>query len=412
MRKKKKERISKIESPSLLYYEYDWFEKLFPLAMQKSVDSFFFPGLKCDLIGVSKNINLLQTKGAYFVTKVRIDQFYDMFMRMSADCISILLNKGLGRAGKPFNINTISELEKATLTGFNDHVSRIIIPFLEPPPVVNFVRTNFDMTHLTFMITDEEQIDVYGKFIISVPDGRLSPDRIESTGDKFDYTEFYECPTEVRLVLGKTRFSVDDMKSLEVGDLLILEDSDLSNLTLYIQDEVKTVHIEPNFDIAIPFDNNGGDDMANKAVPKNLWDTIEVDMYAELDPVKISLGNLKKIELGQVVDVAALYENHITLRVENKIIGYGELVIVNDRYGVKISDILQKKNPAAFGEEGASEFESIPRETVEEVEEEANPVYNDPNAQENTAGAQPQAQEENAEEEFDYSDFELEDEDI
>ena len=94
MRKKKKEKISKIESPSLLYYEYDWFEKLFPLAMQKSVDSFFFPGLKCDLIGVSKNINLLQTKGAYFVTKVRIDQFYDMFMRMSADCISILLNKG------------------------------------------------------------------------------------------------------------------------------------------------------------------------------------------------------------------------------------------------------------------------------------------------------------------------------
>ena len=358
-KRSQKENKPKIESPSLLYLEYDWYEKLFPLALQKSADGFFFPGLRCELIGISKNINLLQTKDSYFVTKVRIDQFYDMYMRMSSDCIAIMLNKGLGRAGRPFNIDNISELEKAMLTGFNDYVSRIIIPFLEPPPIVNFVRTNFDMTQLTFLITDPEQIDLYGKFIISVPDGRLSPDKIESTGDKFDFPDFYECPTDVRLVIGRTRFSVDEMKSLEAGDLIILEDSDLSKLTLYIQDEVKTVLIEPNSDIAIPFDNNGGDTMGEKAVPKNLWDTIEVDMYAELDPVKISLGNLKKIELGQVVDVAAIYENHITLRVENKVIGHGELVIVNDRYGVKISDILQKKNPAAYGAVGASEFQSI-----------------------------------------------------
>jgi len=389
--------------------EYDWYEKLFPLALQKSADGFFFPGLRCELIGVSKNINLLQTKDAYFVTKVRIDQFYDMYMRMSSDCIAIMLNKGLGRAGRPFNIDNISELEKAMLTGFNDYVSRILIPFLEPPPIVNFVRTNFDMTQLTFLITDEEQIDLYGKFIISVPDGRLSPDKIESTGDKFDFPDFYECSTDVRLVIGKTRFSVDEMKSLESGDLLILEDSNLSQLTLYIQDEEKTVLIEPNQDIMIPFDNDGGDTMGEKAVPKNLWDTIEVDMYAELDPVKISLGNLKKIELGQVVDVAAIYENHITLRVENKVIGHGELVIVNDRYGVKISDILQKKNPAAYGAVGASEFQSIaaPQDEEETVEEAAPATLETPGQPAQEAPA-----EEGGEEEFDYSDFELEDEDI
>lgn len=408
-KRSQKEKKPKVESPSLLYYEYDWYEKLFPLALQKSADGFFFPGLRCELIGVSKNINLLQTKDSYFVTKVRIDQFYDMYMRMSSDCIAILLNKGLGRAGRPFNIDNISELEKAVLTGFNDYVSRIIIPFLEPPPVVNFVRTNFDMTQLTFLITDAEQIDLYGKFILSVPDGRLSPDKIEFTGDKFDFPDFYECPTDVRLVVGKTRFSVDEMKSLEAGDLIILEDSELSQLTLYVQDDVKTVYIEPNREIMIPFDNAGGAAMGEKSVPKNLWDTIEVDMYAELDPVKISLGNLKKIELGQVVDVAAIYENHITLRVENKVIGHGELVIVNDRYGVKISEILQKKNPAAYGEVGASEFQSIaaPQDEQETSENETQTTSEAPVQQqaENPAEA-------GSEEEFDYSDFELEDEDI
>ncbi|MBR6098323.1 FliM/FliN family flagellar motor switch protein [bacterium] len=396
-----------IESPSLLYKEYDWYEKLFPLALQKSCDGFFLPGLNCHLMGVSKNINLLQRKEAHFVTKVRIDKFYDMYIRISEGTMELMLDKGLGRAGRPFNIENISELEKAMLTGFSEHVSKILIPFLEPPPVVNFKRTNFDMTHLTFLIEDEENEKIFGRFIISVPDGRLSPSKIESQGDKFSYEEFYECNTDVRLVLGRTRFSVDELKNLEEGDLIILEDSDLSNLKMYVLDEEKIVHIEPNFNIEIPFnENNGGDEMADKAVPKNLWDTIEVDMYAELNPVKISLGNLKKIELGQIVDVAALYDNHITLRVENKIIGRGELVIVNDRYGVKIAEILQKDKPV-------SEAPVIPDDDSEEDNEENSHIITD-NQEKAKAEAEASKEESaaNEEDEFDYSDFELEDEDI
>ena len=403
--KKNKDKKGNIESPSLLYKEYDWYEKLFPLALQKSSDGFFFPGLNCNLLGISKNINLLQTREAHFVTKVRIDKFYDMYLRISAGAMKLMLDKGLGRTNRPFNIENISELEKAMLTGFSEYVSKIIIPFLEPPPVVNFVRTNFDMTHLTFLITDEENDKIFGRFIISVPDGRLSPNKIESKGDKFEFEEFYECNTDVRLVLGKTRFMVDDLKNLEEGDLVILEDSNLSDLTMYIKDEIKTVHIEPNPNIAIPFnENNGGDEMAEKATPKNLWDTIEVDMYAELNPVKISLGNLKKIELGQVVDVAALYENKITLRVENKVIGHGELVIVNDRYGVKISDILQKKNPSGNEVNSEQDNASDDNET-----ENKSPIIQD-NQQPTEQAAE--SQEQSEEDEFDYSDFELEDEDI
>lgn len=399
-----KEKKGNIESPSLLYKEYNWYEKLFPLALQKSSDGFFFSGLNCHLIGISKNINLLQANEPHFVTKVRIDKFYDMYLRISAGAMELMLNKGLGRSGRPFNIENISELEKLTLTGFSEYVSKILIPFLDPPPVVNFVRSNFDMTHLTFLIKDEENEKTFGRFIISVPDGRLSPNIIESSKDKFTYDEFYECNTDVKFIIGKTRFTVDDLKNLERGDLVILENSDLRNLTLYIQDEIKTVHIEPNPNIAIPFnENNGGDEMAEKAAPKNLWDSIEVDMYAELDPVKISLGNLKKIELGQVVDVAALYDNKITLRVENKIIGHGELVIVNDRYGVKISDILQKKNQTPVNNNNSEQI--APEGNVEN-----SPVI-DKNPQQESE-TQAEYDEKNDDEEFDYSDFELEDEDI
>lgn len=400
---------NKIESPSELYLEYDWFKKLYPVALAKAADNFFKPGLRCELVGVSKNINLLQDKECYFVTKVKIDKFYEMYLRISGSAISLLLNKGMGRLGRPFDINKITRLEQAVLTAFNDYVYKITSQFLDPPPVVNFVRTNFDMTHLTFIIKDEED-NVSGKFIISVPDGRLSPKKIEFSGDKFDFEDFYVCPTKVKLEIGKTRFSVKELKGLEVGDLIVFEDSNVRNIKLYIRDEFMTVQVEPNLSIELPFNgNDGGFDMSKKPVAKNLWDSIEVDLYAELDPVKITLGDLKKIELGQVIDVAALYENKIALRVENKVVGHGELVIVNDRYGVKITDIEDRSK-------SQSSQPAIQNSEIEAENSDNGEINPDENSEadngDETSEGEFETENADEDEEFDYSDFELEDEDI
>jgi len=192
------------------------------------------PGLKCELIGISRNINLLQTKEAYFVTKVRIDKFYDMFLRISERTVALLLNRSLGRPSRSFNINKLTDLEAEIMTAFNDYVYRIIVQFLEPPPVVNFKRTNFDMTHITFIIKDEEE-QAMGKFIISVPDGRMKPNRIVSEGNTFEYDEFYKCPVQVKIEVGKTRFTVKDLKELEAGDMILLEHSNLSSLKLILK---------------------------------------------------------------------------------------------------------------------------------------------------------------------------------
>lgn len=400
---------AKIETADVLFEEYDWFKKLFPLALQKSSDGFFQSGLQCELVGISKNINLLQTKEAYYVTKVKIDKFYDIFLRMSESTVSLLLNKGLGRAGSRFNINKMTDLESKVLTGFNDYVYKIILQFLDPPPVVNFVRTNFDITHLTFVIKDKDT-EASGKFIISVPDGRLSPKKIELPGNKFDFGDFYKCHTDALIEIGRTRFTVKELKELEPGDLVVLEDSNIQNLILHIRGEVRTMLIEPNKNIKLPFnENNGGNEMENEAGANNLWDSIEIDMYAEFSPVKISLGDLKKIEEGLVVDIAALYDNEVSLRVENKVIGYGELVIVNDRYGVKVKTINQEKTeevPTGSPVESSTESAATAPSSSEIVSADSSAGEASENSGQN------EAQPPGDEEEFDYSDFELEDEDI
>ena len=387
-----------------LYAEYDWFQKLFPLAMQKSSDGFFTPGLKCELMGVSRNINLLQTKESYFVTKVRIDKFYDMFLRISEQAVALLLNRALGRPNRAFNINKLSDLEGEIMTAFNDYVYQIILQFLEPPPVVNFKRTNFDMTHVTFLIKDEEE-NAMGKFIISVPDGRLKPNKVECKSLKFENKDFYKCPVKVKIEIGATRFTVKDLKELEPEDIIVLEKSNLQVWKVFLQDYTNKMFIDPNMELVHPLDDNGGEEMSEE--PNNLWDSIEVDMYAELDPVKITLGDLKKIEEGLVVDVAALYDNKVTLRVENKVIGHGELVIINDRYGVKVSDIVQKS-----ADEIEEQAQSIPQQPAAQaaapqpVEYDNSPAPAGPPQVENNSGGGDE------EDEFDYSDFELEDEDI
>ena len=395
---------TKIPVSDNLYEEYDWFKKVFPIAAQKSSDGFFLPGFRFELVAVSKNINLLMTKEPYFVTKIRIDKLYDMFFRISSKTVGMLLEKALGRANRAFNINRMTDLEGEVLTAFNDYMFRIMAKFLTPTPVVNIKRTNFDMIHLTFIVKNKEDGEV-GKFIISIPSVRLEANKVISKEDKFEYSDFYQCPIKVKIQIGSTRFTVKEMKELAKEDIILLENSRLDTMRLQLKDYEKDFNINPNMGLEHPLDGDGGYKMDENTENINtLWDSIEVDMYAEFDPVKITLGNLKKIEEGLVVDIAALYDNKVTLRVENKVIGHGELVIVNDRYGVKISDIVEK------GQQEVEEMQNGEQASpVQQMQPQMQAPQQTDAPAEPMPAPEPQAGEE---EEFDYSDFELEDEDI
>ena len=122
------------------------------------------------------------------------------------------------------------------------------------------------------------------------------------------------------------------------------------------------------------------------------------------DTVKITLGELKNIEQGLVVDLTSIYDNKVTLSVEDKPIARGELVIVNDRYGVKIDEVI------APSVKNNIEESALPVQNDEFTDETEETVVNENMPQQAEIQAGGQAPDE--EDEFDYSDFELEDEDI
>lgn len=384
-----------------LYAQYNWFADNYPVVVQQSSDEFFLEGLQFILIGISKNINTLMDKEAYFVTKVMIDKLHDMFFRTSEKAVGIILDRALGKPNSRFNLNRLTDLEAKIITSFNDYMFNSLAKFLSPARP-ELKRSNFDVVHLTFLIKDTNTNQV-AKFIITLPDELLNPDVVTSQEDKFDYGDFATSTIDVAIKVGTTRFKLIDVKNIDIDDIVVFDNSDTNHMVLKFRDYEKEINLNPNLGLVIPVDNDGGnEEMADNT---NLWDSIEVEMSAQFDTVKITLGELKNIEEGLVVDLTSIYDNKVTLSVEDKPIARGELVIVNDRYGVKIDEVIAK---APKSEVQAGNSELIQQSGSDDFSDEAMDMGEEEITHENTEGGEQNSEED----EFDYSDFELEDDDI
>jgi flagellar motor switch/type III secretory pathway protein FliN len=389
--------VEKVNIPDYkeLYSQYDWFSKEYPPIVQKACDEFFLSGFQFVLLGISKNINTLMDKDAYFVTKVMIDHVHDMFFRFSEKAIALILERVLGKSETRFNLNRLTDLEAKIITAFNDYMYNAISPLLAPaPPTLK--RTNFDVVHLTFVIKDIEK-NTCGKFIITLPDVLLKPDVVTSTGENFNYLDFATSTIDGAVKVGTTRLKLIDVKNIDIDDIVVLDNTDTKRMVLKLEDYEKEINLNPNLGLVLPYDNDneGEEEMAENT---NLWDSIEVEMSAQFDSVKITLGELKKIEEGLVVDLTSIYDNKVTLSVEDKPIARGELVIVNDRYGVRIDEVIARGTQTSQSNEQPKNNEEV--ETGDNSTEETQELSQEQNA------------ETSEEDEFDYSDFELEDEDI
>ena len=385
-----------------LYAQYNWFANNYPQIVQASSDEFFLDGLQFILIGISKNINTLMDKEPYFVTKVRIDKLHDMFFRSSEKAVGIILDRALGKPNSRFNLNKLTDLEAKIITSFNDYMFNSMSKFFTPAPP-ELKRSNFDVIHLNFLIKDTETNQV-AKFIITLPEELLNPDVVSSQEDKFDYGDFTSSIIDVAVKIGSTRLKLIDVKNIGLDDIVVLDNSNTDHMILKFKDYETDINLNPNLGLVMPVDNDGGSEEMTENT--NLWDSIEVEMEAQFDTVKITLGELKNIEEGLVVDLTSIYDNKVTLSVENKPIAKGELVIVNDRYGVKIDEVIANVPKNGTTEETAltSEEEQPMSDDFsdESMEMDENQLQQGDNENEGNS----------EEDEFDYSDFELEDEDI
>ncbi len=357
-----------------LYKQFSWYDSVFTPAVKSCSSEFFFEGFEYKLASVSTNMNVLSQNDTFFVTKVKINSKNDVYIRISQDAINVILDKVLGKNNKRFELTEVSELEARIITAFNDFLYETLAPNFTIEPN----RRYNEILHLTYFVKSAIS-DSAAKFIISVPMEILTPKEAEPKPPHFTDMDFAHSPVEVNLLLGTTVFPLADIKKLDVGDIVVFENSNSSEMTLVCENIIQKFKVKPNINIIEPYDMSGGNEMDNTNT--NLWDSIQVDMSAEFDKVKVTLGELKSIEEGLIVDLCSVYDNKVSLKVGGKMVAAGELVIINDRFGVRIEQVNESSSP------------SSPAASAPPVQEE---VHEEPQ-EEQTEGT-----------DFDYSDFEPE----
>ena len=384
---------------SELYRQYGWFDDIFLPPVQEASDEFFDKGFEFKLVSISENMNILTKSESFFVTKVQVGPRNDIFIRISQTAISVILDKILGKTNKKFDLSSISDLEAKIITSFNDYLYEKISDNINKE---NLTKRP-DEINLSYFVRNMSS-DESARFVISIPKQMLNPLTLAEPEKPLDDNLLRDALSEVNLHVGSTMFSVNDIKHISVGDIVVFENSNSREMTLVCDNILQKFNLNPNQELIIPYDDNGGDDMDNSENVTNLWDSLQVEMSAEFDKVKISLGELKDIQEGLVVDISSVYNNKVSLKVGDKLIARGELVIINDRYGVKISNVTAEDimagaplsvadvNPVPQGEQ------PVAQSAVQNPDNQAQP--------------QPAAGGGGGGDDFDYSDFDIDADDL
>ena len=405
MLKQNEQNQIKSEFSNNLNLTYEWFNNHFTQTVKDTFQEFWGTEADVKLLSISENTNSLVKGEEFFVTKIRLNKELSVFIRLSAKMVKILLENILGKNGKTFNIEKITELEAKILTGFDDFLYQNFAEYIKKAEELPQNNTNYNECNLTFYLRTNNM--TLGKIVIKIPTVAIVPQKVTLGEETFTITNFSSNTARVNLNVGHTRIKLNDLKSLEQGDIVLLEYSNSSQMTLKYENYSTQIKVVPNPSIMIEndFDNGDnpkGDNMSDNDI-YNMWDSIQVDIGAEFEKVKLTLGELKQISEGLVVDIGSVYDNKIDLKVEDKIVASGELVIINDRYGVRINQVFTEEPENQYEEDIQPQQEE--NYSVENLEDEQYPVEQE----------QEYAQEEinqDEEENFDYSDFDVDEDDL
>ena len=381
-----------------------FFAKFYP-EIQKSINKFFQKNYNLRFMGVAVDENILFYGDEYFVNKIPVIKNGDFIIKISANLISYLLDSAIGPSEREFNLSRLTNIEAAIIKSYTVYLFKQVESKFNKSEITKKQLQNSKTYSLTFYVQDENKH--IGKIIISFPDflmGKISPKPIQ---EKFTIDDFRNSEIKVKVSAGKSKIALNEIKALEDGDLIILEESNINYMSVIYDENEYNFKINPNPDLIVSVNNNGGNEMEEETSTKsqNMWDSILVDIVAEFDNVKMSLGELKQISEGLVIDVGSIYENKIKLRVDNQVVATGELVILNDRYGVRIENVKKTKEDSHTSDQKSQEQAPEPAKTDVKPTGTAKPQNQRQNVKQTP---QPKEGDEN----FDYSDFEIEDESI
>jgi flagellar motor switch protein FliN/FliY len=70
---------------------------------------------------------------------------------------------------------------------------------------------------------------------------------------------------------------------------------------------------------------------------------VSVEISVEIGRTKMSIGELLALSKGSIVELNRLAGESVDVYVNEKLLGKGEIVVVNERLGVRVTEIITPK---------------------------------------------------------------------
>ena len=347
---------------------YEWFEETVGKGVDSAISTFWENDFKVFLTSINDFENIKDDpilKGELFYTcRISIKNKQHITLRVSSDFIRIIFHDTFNSNSPLFNLEQLTELERRILNDFFEFIVKNIDNTIIKETEISKIDP-LNKTELNFVFLIKTKKANAGKLSLKIPLNRLKVKPLAKI-QNFEFEDFLNNFAYVDIISGYTKLSVDDLKNLEKDDILLLEKSDIRKMTLKTETVECEFKVNPEPSIMIDMDideeeeeNEEFEYKGNINMPndKTMWDDIQIEVAAEFKKVKMTLGELKQISKGLVIDLGAVMNNEISLLVENKAVAKGELVIINDKYGVKITEVFASKKP-----EAKEEVKPIPKE--------------------------------------------------
>jgi len=280
--------------------------------------------------------------------------------RLNKNLVENLLRASLGESAAAlrspqFKLATISELEMALFENFFVVLENYWRDFWR-------VYDANSSGNFSYLIWAFDFGDSMGHLAIAVPPSLGPAHRLEHRAqlDIAELAREFAVQVPIDLTVGRTKLSVADLKHLDLGDLLVFENSDPRYLR-WVKDSLYAMDIAvelPNDDRFYYDDVEIMQMVEDSKRSSDLLTDLPVELVAQFKSVNMPLQKLMELEAGGVLPLGLLLDSKLVLMAPgDKPIAQGELVVVGNQFAMKVDKVNFK---ASTGEYPRAKLSSEP----------------------------------------------------
>jgi len=277
-------------------------------------------------------------------------------IRVDAKLTEYLLNTAFGNSpiNQPFNIKKVNQLELRILQAFLDKLETKMKDTWEVDAKHPYL---VDLIYLVWLIeSDDKEI---GRIAYGVP-ASLKPKVLPKIDpkDAIDINKLANTGIKVpvNFEVGLTKLSLSEIKSFEAGDMVIFEDSDIGKFNWHLG-EIGLVLPEEDHPIFIN-DIENIQELAKEMIKTTQThdddplSSLPLELSAEFQKVFIPLKQVLELKNGGVLPLGTVLDSELVLTAQGKPIAKGELVIIGNQFGMRISELLIGAKKPGKGQSG------------------------------------------------------------